>query len=87
MKVNLFNIFFISSISIFFTACGGGSGSGGSSIHTGKFDMQISAEYTVGPGSTIVKNEENTTVEIVHIDGQELSTVKLLSGSATLNIR
>ncbi len=73
-------------IALSLTACGS---SGSSNENSGpppssNVDMEVSQSYSVFPGDSIIKDTEDSQLEITHIDGEKKSTVTLLSGSATI---
>lgn len=74
------NLIFITSI-IFLTGCGGGSSS---SEPNEDVTMTVGQPYTVYPGNKIVKNDEETHVQVTHIDGKSESSVVLVEGNATI---
>ena len=74
--------------SLLLIGCGGGSssssGGGSTPPPSSNVDMVISQSYSVYPGNIILKDSDAAQVSIVHIEGHSESTVKLLSGSATI---
>jgi hypothetical protein len=66
---------------IFLIGCGGGSSSSGSNKDV---TMTIGQPYTVYSGNKIIKNAEETHVQVTHIDGESESTVVLVEGNATI---
>ena len=78
-------ILILTLATLFITGCGGGSSSGSSSSGpSGSVEMEINTAETVYPGNKIVKNSEDTLIQVSHTDGVETSTVVLLQGSATI---
>ena len=71
---------FIPSILVLI-GCGGGSSSGDSSPDV---EMELFQTYTVYSGNKVVKNTDTTQVKIVHINGQDTSTIELVEGNATI---
>ena len=73
-------LIFITSM-IFLVGCGGDSGS---STPTADVDMVTLETYTVYPGNKVIKNTDDTLVQITHVDGQDTSTILLVEGNATI---
>ena len=72
---------------LFLVSCGGSSskGSGGTTPPpSANIDMVVGQSYSLYNGDTIVKDTDIGKVSIRHIDGQNVSTVELLEGSATI---
>ena len=74
-------IFIFTTSMIFLVGCGGGSSSSGSSKDV---TMAIGQPYTVYSGNKIVKNAEETHIQVSHTDGESVSTVVLIEGNATI---
>ena len=79
-------IFILAITTLSLVGCGGGSSSSSdsSSGPSGTIEMVISEAETIYPGNKVVKNSEDTLVQISHTDGVETSTIVLLQGSATI---
>ena len=73
-------LIFIPSI-IVLIGCGSDSSSGGSSADV---EMELFQTYTVYRGNKVVENTDNTRVKVVHINGQDISTIELVEGNATI---
>ena len=79
MKKSL--IIFIISLSIFFTACGGG---GETTSVDNSIIMVQDKVYTIDSGQTIVKTSSPTEVEIQTDTSTDTTTAVLKSGSAKI---
>ncbi len=75
------------------SGCGGGSSqTGGTSggletsrpVDQGPITLQPDRLYVVYPGDRIVKMSENAQIAVTHVDGEERSTVRLISGEVQL---
>ena len=78
-------IFF--GIALLVVGCGSSgstSGGGGSTPPPSNTNMQVGQSYTVYKGNSIIKDSEDTLITVVHVDGQNESTVTLDQGSATI---
>jgi hypothetical protein len=82
MKKSL--IIFIISLSILFTACGGGSGSEETTSVDNTIIMVQDQVYTITSGQTIVKTSSPTEVEIQTDTSTDITTAVLKSGSAKI---
>jgi len=89
----MFKIILFVSSALIFSACGGSNSSSGGGSNTPppppeqSIQMEISKVYTVTPGSILKKDGNDTVVKIGHSTDINISTVELLSGSATLTVK
>jgi hypothetical protein len=74
-------IFILSTL--FLTNCGGG-GSSSTSGSNQDVDMVIGQAYTAYSGNKIIKNDEETIIQVTHFDANSESTVVLVEGNATI---
>jgi len=79
-------IFIFTITALFLVGCGGGGSSSdsGSTGPSGTLELTVSEPQTVYPGNKVIKNSEDTLLQINHTDGVETSTIVLLQGSATI---
>ena len=81
------NLIMFLGIALLFAGCGssGSSSEGGESTPPpSNTNMQVGQSYTVYKGNSIIKDSEDTLITIIHVDGQNESTVTLDHGSATI---
>ena len=81
------NLIIFFGIAILFSGCGSSgssSGGGGSTPPPSNTYMRIGQSYAVYQGDSIIKDAEDTLITIVHVDGQNESTVTLDQGKATI---
>ena len=79
-------MFVFTITALLLVGCGGGSSSDGSSSVGPSQDVElvVSEVEAVYPGNKVIKNSEDTLVQIQHTDGTDTSTIVLLQGSATI---
>lgn len=84
-------IFILTMATLLLVGCGGGGSSSGSSSESGAIvgpsddsELVVSEPEIVYPGNKVVKNSEDTLIQISHTDGTDTSTIVLLQGSATI---
>lgn len=72
------------SLALLFSACGGGDGEGNFDTGQQKIDITSCETYTtIQTNDLLVKDDENTTVKIVH-DSNSTKTICVVTGSAHL---
>ena len=79
-------MFTLTMTTLLLVGCGGGSSSDEDSSTGPSQDVElvVSEAETVYSGNKVIKNSEDTLVQINHTDGTETSTIVLLQGSATI---
>ena len=79
-------IFIFAITALLLVGCGGSSSSDGdSSVGPSQdVEMVVSKTETVYSGNKVIKNSEDTLIQINHTDGTDTSTIVLLQGSATI---
>ena len=82
------NVILFMMTALFFVGCGGSNssntGGSGSTPPSSNVNMKVGQSYSVYMGNSIVKNTEDALLTIVHVDGENVSTVTLDQGSATI---
>jgi len=69
-------------LSLFLIACGGGGGSSGGNSDT--VTMIIDTSYTLSAGDTVLPTNTSARFDIKKKSNENISTVTLLTGSATI---
>jgi len=73
--------------SIFLIGCGSSGGSNGGSELIGSEDsgkIDINKIYAMHPGDKVLKDSDDAIIEVTHSNNHPDSTIKLLSGEATI---
>jgi len=78
-------IFIFAITALILVGCGSSSSDGDSTVGPSQdVELVVSETETVYPGNKVIKNSEDTLIQINHTDGIETSTIVLLQGSATI---